>query len=150
MGGALVPTGDNGDVKRVLIRVLAKADEALDEVLYRPAVVKAFIWLPRWWLCDLAKLSIALDDRWQVGYWDEDGIFPGGPCEACGRRASIHVLGGLEPDEEAMGWFLESRPVSTCGWCHLGTILNEADLERELALARADSVAWRWTWRVRT
>lgn len=137
-------------MKRLLIRALAKADEALDAVLYRPAVVKAFIWLPRWWLCDLAKLSIALDDRWQVGYWDEAGIFPGGPCEACGRRASIHVHGGLDPDEEAMGSFLESRPVSTCGWCQLGTILNDVDLKRELALARADSVGWRWTWRERT
>lgn len=137
-------------MKGVLIRVLARADEALDAVLYRPAVVKAFIWLPRWWLCDLAKLSIALDDRWKVGYWDEAGIVPGGPCEACGRRASIHVYGGRDPDEEVMGYFMEGRPVSTCGWCHLGTILNDADLERELALARADSVAWRWSRRART
>ncbi len=59
-----------GAVKRVVIRVLAKVDEAVDEVLYRPAVVKVFQWAPRWWLCDLAKLSMALDDRWNVGYWE--------------------------------------------------------------------------------
>ena len=59
---------------------MAKADQALDEVLYRPAVVKPFQWLPRWWLCDLAKLSMRLDDRWAVGYWDDVGIAPGGPC----------------------------------------------------------------------
>lgn len=137
-------------MKRVTVRVLAKVDEVVDEVLYRPALVKAFAWLPRWWLCDLAKLSIALDDRWQTGYWDEAGIVPGRPCEACGRRASIHVYGGRTPDEEATGDFLKSRPVFTCGWCHLrGSILDEEDLQRELALARADSVAWRWGWRVR-
>lgn len=137
-------------MKRVLILVLAKVDEALDEVLYRPAVVKAFIWLPRWWLCDLAKVSIALDDRWKIGYWDEVGIVPGRACEACGRRASIHVYGGRDPDEDPVSDFLESRPVFTCGWCHLtGPMLNEGDVERELALARADSVGWRWTWRVR-
>jgi len=32
---------------------LAKIDEAVDEVLYRPAIVKAFIKLPRWWQCDV-------------------------------------------------------------------------------------------------
>jgi hypothetical protein len=79
---------------------MAVADEVIDEVLYRPAVVKAFAWLPRWWLCELAKVSMALDDCWGVGYWDEAGIAPGGPCEACGRRASIHVVGGLCDDED--------------------------------------------------
>lgn len=137
-------------MKRALVVAIAKVDEAFDEVLYRPAVVKAFQWLPRWWLCDLAKLSIALDDRWGVGYWDEIGIAPGNPCDACGRRASIHVVGGLEPDDEPSGDFMEDRPVYICGWCHLtGVMLTEDDIERELALARADSVSWRWHWRVR-
>jgi hypothetical protein len=132
-------------VKRVVVRALAKIDEALDLVLYRPAVVRAFLWLPRWWLCDLARLSIRLDERWHVGWWDEVGIYPGQPCEACGRRASIHVHGGLEPDDEATGAFIESRRILLCGWCRLdGPILDDDDIQRELARARERSVAWRW------
>ena len=127
-------------VKRIVVRALALADEAVDEVLYRPAVVKAFMWLPRWWLCDLAKLSMRLDERWAVGFWD-DAIVPGGPCEACGRRATIHVYGSVDP---------ESRPICLCGWCHLaGPLADDSDVQRELALARAHSIAWRWRWTIR-
>lgn len=131
---------------------IAKVDEALDEVLYRPAVVKAFGWLPRWWLCDLAKLSMALDDRWGLGYWDEVGVAPGDACEACGRRAAIHVYGGCEDDEPATGdeSFLVERPVFTCGWCHLRKLISgPEDLATALADARRDSVSWRWRGRVR-
>lgn len=136
-------------MRRTLVHGLAKADQALDEVLYRPAVVKAFAWLPRWWLCDLAKLSMKLDDRWGTGWWQAVGIEPDGPCEACGRRAAIHVYGGSW-DEEPLADYLAVRPVRVCGWCQLGSpLLNEADLKRELRLARADSIAWRWRWRVR-
>jgi hypothetical protein len=128
-------------MKRAVVATLAKVDEALDEVLYRPAVVKAFAWVPRWWLCDLAKLSVALDDRWATDYWGNDATVPGGPCEACSRRAAIHVYESVD-----------GRPsVSVCGWCHLtGQILTDEDLRRELEAARADSVAWRWRWRVRS
>lgn len=137
-------------MKRAVVWAIAKADEALDEVLYRPAIVKAFMWLPRWWLCDLAKVSIALDDRWGVGYWNEDSIWPGGPCDACRRRASIRVYGSRQPDDEPLNDYLEQHPVRTCGWCHLhGQLLNETDVERELAAARDDSIAWRWSWRLR-
>jgi hypothetical protein len=55
------------DVKRAMVVGFAKVDGAIDAVLYRPAVVKAFAWVPRWWQCDLAKLSMALDDHWLVG-----------------------------------------------------------------------------------
>jgi hypothetical protein len=34
-------------MKRLVVAALAKIDKAMDEVLYRPAVVKAFAWLPR-------------------------------------------------------------------------------------------------------
>lgn len=139
-----------GGVKRAAVIVLAKADEVLDAVLYRPAVVNAFAWLPRWWLCDLAKVSMRLDRRWSTGWWDEAGIEPGGSCEACGRRAAIHVYGGSDPDELDVDLYLANRPVYVCGWCHLrGPFVDEEDVQRELALARADSVAWRWRWRVR-
>ena len=138
-------------MRRLLVLALEKADEALDEVLYRPAVVKAFAWLPRWWLCDLAKLSMRLDERWSTGYWrDRLDFGPYGVCEACGRRAAIHVCGGVVPEEEPIGDYLEGRPVHTCGWCHLrGLILDESDVQRELAAARRYSVAWKWRWTIR-
>ena len=102
-GPALLPprpaaASDTEDVKRAIVRAMAVADEVLDEVLYRPAVVKAFAWLPRWWCCDLAKLSTVLDDRWNVDYWERTGIAPGRSCDACARRASIHVVGGRDDE----------------------------------------------------
>jgi hypothetical protein len=137
-------------MKRIVVRALARTDEVVDELLYRPAVMKAFSHLPRWWLCDLAKLSMRMDDRWGTGYWKSAWIAPGGPCEACGRRASIHVYGGRDPDLGAVHDYMENHPVHVCGWCHLeGPMSNEADIERELALARLDSVSWRWRWSAR-
>ncbi len=113
-------------------------------------VKKAFVWLPRWWSCDLAKLSMVLDDRWQVGYWAEAGIAPGRPCEACSRRASIHVLGGRDDDSpEDPHSVVGDRPVYVCGWCQVrGQIDSAARLVAALAEAREDSIS-RWRWRVR-
>ena len=71
------PVGEAGAVKRTVVAALAKLDEAVDEVLYRPLVVKLFVRAHRWWLCDLAKLSMVLADRWSIGYWDDVGIAPG-------------------------------------------------------------------------
>ena len=116
---------------------LAKVDEALDELLYRPAVVKAFAWLPRWWLCDLAKLSIRLDTRWGTAWWNGE-LEPGEPCQACRRRASIHIYGGPDPDpdpddEEDVTDYLTTRPIQLCGWCSVGgPIDNDADLGASL------------------
>lgn len=136
-------------LKRTLVVALAKADGGLDELLYRPAVVRAFMWLPRWWLCDLAKLSVRLEDRWGTDYWDGAGV-PGDPCEACGRRAAIHVYGGIDEEEPPYDDYLERRPVYVCGWCHLqGPMDNEDDVQRELVAARRFSLSWRWRWRVR-
>jgi hypothetical protein len=131
-------------MQRAIVVALAKADELIDELVYRPAVVRTFVWLPRWWLCDLAKLSIALDDRWRVGYWD--AIVPNGPCEACGRRAAIHVYGGNSDNGEAdTAHFLAHRAVHTCGWCQLeGPITDQAQLGEALDAARSRSVSWRW------
>src|SRR5438477_1695384 len=61
-------------MRRLVVKALEKTDEALDWVLYRPAVVKAFLWVPRWWQCDLAKLSIRLDDRWGTGVHADEGL----------------------------------------------------------------------------
>jgi hypothetical protein len=127
-------------VKRLLVRALAEADAAIDEVLYRPAIVKAFGWLPRWWLCDLAKLSVWLDDRWDTQHWGNEGA-PGAPCTACGRRASWLEISGLHADDP---------PIGLCGWCDVaGPIKTEDDLQRELGAARDASVSWRWRWPAR-
>jgi hypothetical protein len=120
---------------RAVVVGLDRLDEALDEILYRPALVRAFRWMPRWWLCDLAKASHRLDRRWGTKHWDASRIVPGEPCAACGRRASIH-----ETDRPGGG------TVELCGWCHLdGPILTTDDLDRELKAAAARSIAWRWT-----
>ncbi len=137
-------------MKQGVVGTLAKVDEALDKLLYRPAIVKAFVWIPRWWLCDMAKLSIWLDHRWSAGWWAAAGIEPNGPCQACGRRAAIHVLGGPDPDGEHFDDFLGTNPVLLCGWCHLSEAINSRDdLARALIAARSLSVSWRWRWPVR-
>jgi hypothetical protein len=135
----------------IVVSALATADEALDQLVYRPAVVKLFSWLPRWWLCDLAQASMALDNRWKLGYWAAAGIAPSGVCEACGGRAAIHVVRGSVSDSDADAisservWFLDERPVYLCGWCSIRTpIQDQTDLNAALAEARARSIAWRW------
>jgi hypothetical protein len=138
-------------MKRTVVVVLAKLDGALDGVFYRPAVVQAFAWIPRWWQCELAKLSCRLDDRWQVGYWRDDGR-PGVPCEVCGRRASWLEIGGRDPevDDPEEHWFLDDRTIPLCSWCQIrGPITDEDDLERELADARRASISGRWRWSAR-
>src|SRR5581483_1576585 len=138
LGGVISHPGpmDWKGPKRIVVAALAKADEAIDEVAYRPAAVRAFRWMPRWWLCDLARTSRWLDDRWATAWWRDDWIEPGGACDACHRRAIVHVLDG--PDGTEIG---------VCGWCHIeGPILSDEDLQRELAAAAADSLAWRWRW----
>ena len=88
----------------------------------------------------------ALVDR-LVG--EEERIEPGGLCQACGRRAAIHVLGGPGPDGEHFDDFLETHPVYLCGWCPIpGPIKSQDDLERALVAARSASVSWRWRWPV--
>lgn len=79
--------------KRLVVRALNGLCAGVDAVAYRPAVVRLGRRLPRWWNCQLAKLSIRLDDRWQTGYWNGDIPRPVGPCEACGRKAALWVIG---------------------------------------------------------
>src|SRR5438874_3900705 len=93
--------------QRSLVAALALTDEAIDEVVYRPAVVRAFRWVPRWWLCDAAKVSMRLDDRWRTGWWGKHrDVGPAGPCAACRRRAAVHVFDAPDGSE-----------VAVCGWC---------------------------------
>ena len=54
---------------------------------------------------------MVLDDRWNVGYWERTGIAPGRSCDACARRASIHVVGGRDDDfPDGVDSWLDDRP----------------------------------------
>lgn len=139
-------------LKRSIVRALNTACTWVDDVVYRPAVVRLTLPLPRWWSCQLAKLSMRLDDRWGTAYWesDEAPAAPQGLCEACARRAAWLVIGGTdEEDDEPAEYFLASRPVHLCGWCRFDgdrAIESEDDLARALSEARTRSIAWRWRW----
>lgn len=132
-------------MRRFVVAALARLDLAIDAVLYRPAMVKAFLWLPRWWLCDLAKLSARLDERWRTDYW-ANGMVPQGRCEACGRRAAWAEIGGRDPENpDPTPAFLDDRTVGLCGWCQVrGPITNPSELAQELEAARRASISWRW------
>jgi hypothetical protein len=119
----------------------------------RPAIVRLTLGLPRWWRCELAHLSMRLDDRWQTGYWTGDlaPAAPEGLCDVCQRRAAWLVIGGRDEDEptEYPDDYLFDHPLHVCAWCRLDLvpIRNRDDLERAVQDARARSVAWRWRWR---
>src|SRR4051794_33226606 len=106
------------DWKRRVIGALNAACTAVDAVAYRPVVVRLTLPLPRWWRCDLARLSMRLDDRWSTGYWSSDAApaAPDGLCDACQRRAAWLVVGGRDEGAEADGdaFFLADHPVHLC------------------------------------
>jgi hypothetical protein len=94
-----------------------------------------------------------LDDRWGTEYWKSDAAppAPDGPCDACGRRAAWLTIGGTYTDEEIVKGsdddYLDRHPVQLCGWCKLefsSPPENRVELDRILALAREQSVSWRW------
>jgi hypothetical protein len=130
----------------------------VDDIAYRPAVLKLTRALPTWWHCQLAHLSMRLDDRWGTGYWDSEGApaAPDGLCEACGRRAAYFVVGGSEehPGEAPVDGldYLDANEVQICGWCQ--PVFPEPPrtkegVERALVEAGERSIAWRWRWRPR-
>ena len=130
--------------KRLLVRVLGRACLAVDAVAYRPAVVRLTLPLPRWWDCELGRLSVRLDRRWSTGYWGDWA--PGQSCAACGRRAAWLVVGGRDEDaDDSEGpW---DREVEVCSWCDLSPyapISTEEELREALGAAREASVSWRW------
>lgn len=138
-------------IKRSIIRALNNACVGVDTVAYLPAVVRLTRALPRWWSCQLARLSMRLDDRWDTGYWSSETApaAPTGLCDACRRRAAWLTLGGDEDDPARSDDFLAENPVQLCGWCRLDPaeathIRNAGDLAAALARARTRSVAWPW------
>jgi hypothetical protein len=141
------------DWKRSIVRGLDVACRAIDKLAYRPAVVRATMRVPRWWNCELARLSVLLDDRWHTGNWGD--WRPGSVCDVCGRRAAWLTLGGpeedgLDSDDNAPGPALplDDEALSLCYWCHLPMpITTDAELAAAIDAARSRSIAWAWRWR---
>ncbi|MFN2472003.1 MAG: hypothetical protein ABR583_13655 [Gaiellaceae bacterium] len=135
------------DARRLTVCALNAACYAIDEVAYRPAVVRLTERLPRWWRCELGRLAAWLDERWDTGVWGEFAG-PGGACDACGRRAAWLDLGGIDPDDPDSEDFLARHRIVLCGWCDLDPawfpIEDAETLRAALAGARARSVSWRW------
>lgn len=141
-------------VQLVTLRTLNRVCTWVDDVAYRPVVVKLTRRLPRWWNCQLAHLSIKLDERWNTGYWRSESAppVPDGLCEACGRRAAWLVIGGADPDEELDQdvTYLDKNPIHICAWCMIDSALpisNRAERAFALADAGERSIALRWHWR---
>jgi hypothetical protein len=141
-------------LKLAIVRTLNGLCQLIDDVAYRPAVVKLMIRMPRYWCCQLSHLSMKLDDRWQTGFWQPPNAppAPNGPCDACGRRAGWLEVGGhyegLE-DDSAEEEYLVAHPVTLCSWCHLRIDTppeNAEDLDRLLQDARSRSISWQWRW----
>ncbi len=141
------------DWKRAVVRGLNFGCELVDEIAYRPAVVRLTLPLPRWWRCELAQLSMRLDERWKVGYWDsEDGLTlaPSGQCDVCQRRPASLQVGGSWKDlgVEHDGSYMEAHPLHVCFWCKPARpIESDEELAAAIADARAKSISWRWRWR---
>jgi len=148
-------------IKLAFIGALYRTCGLIDDVAYRPAVVKLTRRLPWFWCCQLSHLSMTLDDRWQTGFWQGPNTppAPDGPCDACGRRAAWLEVGGhyegIDEDEDDVDAdpvdYLRSHPASLCGWCHLNVDprsppLTAEDLDRLLRDAGSRSIGWRWRW----
>jgi hypothetical protein len=137
--------------RRAVVRGLDVACRGVDELAYRPAVVRATYRLPRWWNCQLARLSVALDDRWHTGVWGD--WRPDGICEVCGRRAAWLVLGGPHEDDPDLGEDfssgaalpLDDQAMNLCFWCRLPMpVTTGEELASATDDARSRSVAWAW------
>lgn len=140
-------------VKLRVVRALNGLCTWVDDLAYRPVVVKLTRWLPRWWSCQLAHLSMKLDKRWDTGYWKSANAppVPDGLCEACGRRAAWLVIGGADPNEKLDQdvTYLDQNPIHICAWCMIDSALPISNRgERDFALADAGerSIAFRWHW----
>ena len=141
-----------------IVRRMNQACDLVDTVAYRPAIVRLTRRLPFFWHCQIARASIAIDERWGTGYWDSEGHppVPEGLCDACGRRAAWLVVGGswsedeFDDDDEDDRDFLDEHPVNLCSWCYpdfSDRPRNQTELDAILADAGERSIGWRWRWR---
>lgn len=141
-------------LKRLVVQGLSLVCACVDVVVHHPVFLKLTSRLDWNWNCRLARLSIALDDRWKTGYWTEEPtpLFPGPPCEACHRRPSLVVVGGWANDDEdepdiadTAGDFLATHEISLCLWCRpkWPPLTSEKDVREALREAGERSVSWR-------
>ncbi len=145
-------------IRFIIVRGLNACCNAVDLVAYRPFAVKAIEWSPVFWRCQLANLSIKLDNKWKTAYWDSE--IPETPldlCDACQRRASWLCVGGTDKDED-LEWdfdgddadylYFSKHPVNLCSYCELNDEgsppQNSTELKQLLNEARFRSVSWRW------
>ena len=146
-----------GRIRRIIVAALNVLCTWVDSVAYRPVVVRFGGPLPHRWDCNLARMSIRLDDRWRTGYWDGTLLSPGVPCEACHRRPALVIMGGyaddpdiaepVEPGDE--DFFFAHRTVHLCLWCYPDSDAppaNESELRQMLDEAGRRSTGWRWRW----
>jgi len=127
-------------MRRSMVQVLNSVCVAVDAILYLPGVVRLGRRAPRWWNCQLAKVSLRLDQRWGTGFWEDGPAVPGPPCKACGRRAA-HLTVEVWSDERLFD------KVDLCGWCELdpeAVIHSPQDLNQALMRAGERSMEWRW------
>jgi hypothetical protein len=116
--------------RRAIVCGLNETCALIDEIAYRPAVIRLTERLPFWWSCGLGRLSARLDTRWGTDIWG-DWAGPEAKCAACRRRAAWLVVGEGENE------------VALCGWCRLDSD-PELPMEERLARARERSVGWHW------
>ncbi len=145
-------------IQLTVLRFLNAACNVVDAVAYRPAVVKLTLRIPHWWSCQLARLSVLLDERWGAGYWESENSppMPNGLCDCCGRRAAWQYAGDYANDPEfadsdiSANDYLAWHRVRLCTWCYpdLADINNQDDLEERFSVARDLSISWKWRWRV--
>jgi hypothetical protein len=138
-------------VHLAVVRALDAGCSAIDDIAYRPAVVKLTRRLPWFWCCQLGRLAVRLDDRWGTGVWDLGGA-PDGLCEACHRRAAWLEMGGYADDSDGDDSedYLATHRVLLCSWCKPSIdrpVPDAKELHDVLTDAASRSIAWSWRWR---
>ncbi len=146
-------------VRRGIVTALWRMDDYVDWILLRPVTVQLFSFLPRWWQCELAKLSERLDERWKTGVWNiqldpnvNERLIVGPVCDACRKRASSVTVGPMGEGGDTEGHeqgFFDTHEIGLCSWCapefRDEGIESEADLQKELERVRDRTVSWRWS-----
>lgn len=96
--------------KRAMIQGLERVCWCIDKFVYQDHLVRRAPAMARTWNCSAARLSMRLDERWRIGYWDDDTApaVPGLACEICRARPSTIFWPGDK-----------GREFAVCGWCRI-------------------------------
>ena len=133
-------------IQLLAVNALNRACTLIDVVAYRPFIVKLTERLPRWWGCQLAHLSMKLDDRWGTGYWasDDAPAAPEGLCDACRRRPAWQSSEELstKPGKQVISNAIQFSFVVGVGQFLRRLKVSKSSIAFLPMLAR--SVSWRW------